>query len=48
MTNNTHARAFGIYWPVALGTNERHRAIEPIEQPRIEDPLDESVRDTEQ
>ena len=37
--------------PVALGTNERHRELELIEQPRIEGPEDELVRytrDTEQ
>jgi hypothetical protein len=47
MTRDTHARAFGTYRPVALGTDEQHKVIEPIEQPRIEDLQDESVRDTE-
>ena len=37
MTRDTHAIAFGTYRPVALGTNERHRELEPIEQSRIEE-----------
>ena len=48
MTRDTHARAFGTYRPVALGTDERHRELEPIQQPEAEDPQDESIHDTEQ
>ena len=46
MTHDTQARAFGTYRLVALGIDERHREIEPIEQPGTEDPQDELVRDT--
>ena len=38
MTCDTHARAFGTYRLVALGIDERHREIVPIEQPRTKDP----------
>ena len=48
MTRDTHARAFGTYMPVALGIDERHRELEPVELLGMEDPQDESVRDTDQ
>ena len=47
MTRDTHARAFGTYRPVALGTDEQHRELEPIQQLEAEDPQYESVHDTE-
>ena len=38
MTRDTHARAFRIYRSISLGIDERHRDMEHIEQPGIEDP----------